>query len=70
MKQTQQEPAKTDPPFIPNNEYIECLIRNSVLSKTDTKSALYKANWERLTEMELSMSSYEIIKNTSIAFSK
>lgn len=69
MQTTQQNP-QLQAAFNKNDEYIEMLLRHSVLSKTNTNSAVFKANWEALMEIEVKMSAQDIIQNTKIAFSK
>lgn len=59
--------------FIPNGEYIDRLIKHSLMQKSkDQKTSSFLMAFEdnklALSRIEAKMSSYEIIQNTKIAF--
>jgi len=54
--------------FVPNREYIDRLIKHSILTKDNRKGAEFIANKNNLLLLELKLTSEEIIQNTKLAF--
>jgi hypothetical protein len=54
--------------FVPNREYIDRLIKHSILTKDNKKGVEYIANKKNLLHLELKLTSKEIIQNTKLAF--
>lgn len=58
------------PTFERNQEYIDRLIKHSLMTKAGGKTSEYEENRKRLSELERKMSSNDIIQNTKLAFDK
>jgi hypothetical protein len=54
--------------IIPNREYIDRLIKHSILTKANKQGAEFIANKKNLLHLELKLTSKEIIQNTKLAF--
>jgi hypothetical protein len=53
-----------------NREYLDLLKKHEILEKLTTKTEEYKSLQKRLTEIELGMTSDEIIKHHEYSFPK